>query len=97
MVNSMLLFFQSSSHGDKQKKNSNKKKSHKGDKNAPKRPANPYFQFCQEQRTTTIEEMTNAGQPEPSKIDVTKHLAYKWNLLPQDDKKVCYIIFIHVS
>lgn len=79
-----------SSQSDKQKKNSVKKKGHKTDKNAPKRPANPYFQFCQEQRTSTIEEMTSAGQPEPSKVDVTKHLAYKWNLLPLDDKKIYY-------
>ncbi|CAH1398586.1 unnamed protein product [Nezara viridula] len=74
-----------------------KKKIHKVDKNAPKRPANPYFQFCQEQRTSTIEEMTSAGQSEPSKIDVTKHLAYKWNLLTQDDKKVILLLLLSLQ
>ncbi|XP_014259198.1 non-histone protein 10 [Cimex lectularius] len=63
------------------------------DKNAPKRPANPYFQFCQEQRNSTIEEMTSIGQPEPSKVEVTKHLANKWNMLTQDDKKIYYDMY----
>ncbi|KAF6199071.1 hypothetical protein GE061_007096 [Apolygus lucorum] len=70
-----------------------KRKGHKIDKNAPKRPANPYFQFCQEQRNSAIEEMASVGQTDPSKVDVTKHLANKWNALTQDDKKIYYDMY----
>lgn len=31
------------------------------DPNAPKRPANPFFQFCQEQRTTVLESLVAQG------------------------------------
>ncbi|BET01504.1 TCF3 (E2A) fusion partner (in childhood Leukemia) [Nesidiocoris tenuis] len=74
----------------KKKSSGVRRKGHKADKNAPKRPANPYFQFCQEQRNTAIEEMVSVGQVDPSKVEVTKHLANKWNALTQDSKKIYY-------
>lgn len=69
---------------------STKRKTTKVDKNAPKRPANPFFQFCQEQRNTAVEEMATIGHSDLTKIEVTKHLANKWNTLPIDDKKIYY-------
>uniref|UniRef100_T1IES5 HMG box domain-containing protein n=1 Tax=Rhodnius prolixus TaxID=13249 RepID=T1IES5_RHOPR len=69
---------------------STKRKATKVDKNAPKRPANPFFQFCQEQRNSAIEEMATIGHNDLTKIEVTKHLANKWNMLPIDDKKIYY-------
>lgn len=61
------------------------------DPNAPKRPANPFFQYCQEQRTIVLESLIAQGLGEPTKQEVTKQLAIKWNALPPSDKKVCQI------
>lgn len=71
-----------------------KKKSEKPsrDPNAPKRPANPFFQFCQEQRTLLIDTQTKMG-PQSSdltKQEITKELARKWNNLSFDERKIYY-------
>jgi len=61
------------------------------DPNAPKRPANPFFQFCQEQRPIVMERLgmeQKCGEAEPSKQELTRQLASKWNTLPPEDKKV---------
>lgn len=58
------------------------------DPNAPKRPANPFFQFCQEQRPIVLDHMIMSGKREPSKQDLTKQLAANWNILSRKDKKV---------
>ncbi|KAK7869606.1 hypothetical protein R5R35_003391 [Gryllus longicercus] len=61
------------------------------DPNAPKRPANPFFQFCQEQRPIVMERLgmeQKSGDAEPSKQELTRQLASKWNTLPPEDKKV---------
>lgn len=58
------------------------------DPNAPKRPANPFFQFCQEQRPLVLDSMISSGNREPSKQDLTKQLAANWNVLSRKDKKV---------
>lgn len=55
---------------------------------APKRPANPFFQFCQEQRTPVLESLIARNLGEPSKQEVTKQLAIRWNALDTTDKKV---------
>ncbi|XP_046402382.1 transcription factor SOX-6 [Ischnura elegans] len=63
------------------------------DPSAPKRPANPYFQFCQEQRPLVSEQYTNIGsgqEADLSKQELTKLLASRWNSLTNDDKKVYY-------
>lgn len=62
------------------------------DPNAPKRPANPFFQFCQEQRPIVLDSMIMQGKKEPSKQDLTKQLAANWNVLSRKDKKVMYMI-----
>ncbi|KAL1457754.1 hypothetical protein WDU94_007948 [Cyamophila willieti] len=61
------------------------------DPNAPKRPANPFFQFCQEQRTILIDTQTKTPQnTDLSKQEITKELAKKWNSLTSDERKIYY-------
>lgn len=73
-----------------------KRKSTKADPNAPKRPANPFFQFCQEQRPRVMERL--AGEPEPSKQELTRQLATTWKSLSSEDKKVRYnIIYMSID
>ncbi|XP_046660084.1 TCF3 fusion partner homolog [Homalodisca vitripennis] len=63
------------------------------DPNAPKRPANPFFQFCQEQRTPVLESLVAQGLGEPSKQEVTKQLAVRWNALSTGEKKIYYDMY----
>lgn len=61
------------------------------DPNAPKRPANPFFQFCQEQRTLVMERLNaelKPGEPEPSKQELTRQLAIRWKALTSEDKQI---------
>lgn len=61
------------------------------DPNAPKRPANPFFQFCQEQRSVIMDEMNSElspGEPEPSKQELTRQLAHRWRMMDNNDKQV---------
>ncbi|VEN47896.1 unnamed protein product [Callosobruchus maculatus] len=61
------------------------------DPNAPKRPSNPFFQFCQEQRQILMEQITSElkpGEVEPTKQELTRQLALKWKTLSGQDKKV---------
>ncbi|KAF7265682.1 hypothetical protein GWI33_020766 [Rhynchophorus ferrugineus] len=61
------------------------------DPNAPKRPSNPFFQFCQEQRQILLEQITadlKPGETEPSKRELTRQLALKWGSLSAPDKKI---------
>lgn len=76
------------SHNAKEEKprKGTKRKGAKADPNAPKRPANPFFQFCQEQRPRVMERL--AGEPEPSKQELTRQLATTWKSLSSEDKKV---------
>lgn len=73
-------------------KKGTKRRGGKADPNAPKRPANPFFQFCQEQRPKVMERL--AGEPEPSKQELTRQLATTWKSLTSEDKKVCISIVI---
>uniref|UniRef100_A0A1B6CCF6 HMG box domain-containing protein n=1 Tax=Clastoptera arizonana TaxID=38151 RepID=A0A1B6CCF6_9HEMI len=72
-----------------------KRKTHKApvDPNAPKRPANPFFQYCQEQRSIVLEHLVSTNGSEPTKQEVTKQLASKWNSLTTDDKKAYYDMY----
>lgn len=70
-------------------KKGTKRKGAKADPNAPKRPANPFFQFCQEQRPRVMERL--AGEPEPSKQELTRQLATTWKSLSSEDKKVLFV------
>ncbi|XP_023026067.1 uncharacterized protein [Leptinotarsa decemlineata] len=70
-----------------------KRKSVKSEKdpNAPKRPSNPFFQFCQEQRQILMEQISadlKPGEVEPTKQELTRQLAIKWKTLSVPDKKI---------
>lgn len=61
------------------------------DPNAPKRPPNPFLQFCQEQRALVRNEMTNElqpGAPEITKQELSRKLASKWRELNEENKQV---------
>lgn len=73
------------------KKNLNIKSTEKKDPNLPKRPANPFFRFCQEQRPIVLDQIIMSGEGEPTKQDLTKRLAITWNTMEHNDKKVCTI------
>ncbi|XP_047504884.1 HMG1/2-like protein [Pieris napi] len=79
------------------KKPAPKRKS-KGDKperdpNAPKKPCNAFFQFCQEQRPVVLAETTNEMGSEPSKQEVTRQLASRWRALTNDEKRIYVAMF----
>lgn len=67
----------------------------KTDPNAPKRPANPFFQFCQEQRPKVMERLGSEpkGEVETSKQELTRQLANRWKTLAAEDKKVYYDMY----
>jgi len=58
------------------------------DPNLPKRPQNPFFQFCKEQRDNVAEQVLAAEGIQLSKKELTKLLAQKWNELSLDEKQV---------
>lgn len=61
------------------------------DPNAPKRPANPFFQFCQERRSILMGELNSElmpGEPELSKQELTRQLASRWRSLEPIDKQI---------
>lgn len=58
------------------------------DPNAPKKPCNAFFQFCQEQRPVVVAETTTEMGSEPSKQEVTRQLASRWRALTNEEKRV---------
>lgn len=65
----------------------------KGDKvakdpNLPKRPQNPFFQFCKEKREEVAQEVFNSQGVNLTKKELTKLLANQWNSLDNGDKTV---------
>uniref|UniRef100_A0A1L8DWF4 Putative non-histone protein 10 n=2 Tax=Nyssomyia neivai TaxID=330878 RepID=A0A1L8DWF4_9DIPT len=61
------------------------------DPNAPKKPPNAFFQYCQEQRSILLDEIASErqpGEPEPSKQELTRQLAQRWRSMGNDDKQV---------
>ncbi|KAM3959176.1 uncharacterized protein ACR2FA_006710 [Aphomia sociella] len=63
------------------------------DPNAPKKPCNAFFQFCQEQRPLIVAEANSEMGAEPSKQEVTRQLASKWRSLTNDEKRVYVAMF----
>ena len=53
------------------------------DPDAPKKPANAFFMFCQQQRNSMHDEPKDVAHHE-----LTKHLAKEWNTLGAEGKKV---------
>lgn len=63
------------------------------DSNAPKKPSNAFFWFCQEQRGSLEEQFRGEGVA--GQHSLTKILAQKWGETSADDKKVIlYHIFL---
>ena len=58
------------------------------DPNAPKKPANAFFMYCQQQRTVMQDDQKD---PNIGHHELTKSLAKEWNNLATDDKKVCIL------
>lgn len=82
------------------KKIKRKKRSAK-DPLAPKKPANPFLQYCLEKRATVVGEMISSGTAEPSKQDITKQLASNWKTLSNKNKMVMlefnYIKYVYFN
>lgn len=57
------------------------------DPNAPKKPSNAFFMFCQSHRTSIQVECLQSEMT--GHHDLTKLMAKKWKELPADEKKVC--------
>ncbi|XP_068249087.1 uncharacterized protein [Palaemon carinicauda] len=75
-----------SSSSSKRQANIKREKTER-DPSAPKRPSNAFLQFCQEQRDATTAQYLQTGRPLDKK-QLTKILAARWNVLPEDEKKV---------
>ncbi|VVC88989.1 uncharacterized protein LOC126978623 [Leptidea sinapis] len=82
-------------NGNKKTATKRKSKADKPEKdpNAPKKPCNAFFQFCQEQRPVVFAETTNEMGSEPTKQEVTRQLASRWRSLSNEDKKVYVAMF----
>ncbi|XP_059622595.1 high mobility group protein B1 [Phlebotomus argentipes] len=65
-------------------------KTRKRDPNAPKKPPNAFFQYCQEQRSIVLDEIATRlpGEPEPSKQELTRQLAQRWRQMGNSDKQI---------
>lgn len=61
------------------------------DPDAPKKPANAFFMFCQQQRNSMQEDQKESAV---GHHELTKHLAKEWNTLGAEGKKVREILSI---
>ena len=59
---------------------------HKLDPDAPKKPANAFFMFCQQQRNSMHDDQKDSAV---GHHELTKHLAKEWNTLGAEGQKVC--------
>ena len=66
------------------------------DPNAPKKPANAFLMFCQQERLPVLAEHSrdNPGSADMTHQDLTKELAKKWNDLTDEQKKVKLLRFV---
>ena len=71
------------------KRDAPKDKDKDKDPNAPKKPANAFFMYCQQQRTVMHDDQKD---PNIGHHELTKSLAKEWNNLATDDKKVHGVI-----
>jgi len=58
------------------------------DPNLPKRPQNPFFQFCKEKRETVAKDVFTSQGVNLTKKELTKILANQWNSLDLNAKQV---------
>ena len=73
---------------EKQKALSLKRKKPDADPNAPKKPSNAFFWFCQERRAALQEKFRGEGMS--GQHDLTKALAKLWSETAAEDKKVSW-------
>ena len=66
---------------------SSRKRKGDADPNAPKKPSNAFFWFCQDKRATLQEQVKVEGLG--GQHDLTKALARLWSETKTEDKKVC--------
>ena len=57
------------------------------DPRLPKRPQNPFFQFCQEQRSRVQRDYLHQHGEQLSKKELTRLLAHKWREIGSEEKK----------
>ncbi|XP_002738666.1 uncharacterized protein LOC100369681 [Saccoglossus kowalevskii] len=81
-----------SASGSSKKKRHGKTEKEK-DPNAPKRPANAFFMFCQQERPRLQEEYYKERKEEISHLEMTKVLSKKWSDLSGDDKERYYNLY----
>ncbi|OWF35880.1 FACT complex subunit SSRP1-like isoform X2 [Mizuhopecten yessoensis] len=85
------------SHGSPTATSSGKPKKAKSDKekdpSAPKKPANAFLLFCQQQRATVQEAYLKENKEEISNHELTKRLAHLWNSLNPEQKRVFYDLY----
>lgn len=62
------------------------------DPNAPKKPANAFFMFCQQQRNVMQDDQRDAAAA-MGHHELTKTLAKEWNNLIDNEKKVSSLCF----
>lgn len=65
------------------------------DPNAPKKPCNAFFLFCQEQRPLVVAEANSEMGAELSKPEVTRQLASRWRSLSTDEKRVSLCLSVY--
>jgi len=58
------------------------------DPNLPKRPQNPFFQYCKEKREVVAQDVYQSQGVNLTKKELTKILANQWNSLDTNDKQI---------
>ena len=67
------------------------------DPNLPKRPQNPFFQYCKEKREEVAKEVLDTQGINLTKKELTKILANQWNTLDSDEKMVRHVLIFITS
>ena len=65
------------------------------DPNLPKRPQNPFFQYCKEKREVVAQDVFKNQNINLTKKELTKILANQWNSLDATAKQVKKLVFLH--
>ena len=65
----------------------------KKDPEAPRKPVNAYFIFCERKRTEVQKQMQEEKQGDVDRKEVTRKLSQLWLDLPPDEKKMYYTLY----
>ena len=80
--------------GNTAQKGSTKKRKGDVDPNAPKKPSNAFFWFCQDKRAALQEQVKVEGLG--GQHDLTKALARLWSETKTEDKKVWLAVYVYI-